>query len=39
MAIKLVASDLDGTIVSENNYIPESNFEAINKMKYYFKNN
>lgn len=36
MAIKLVASDLDGTIVSENNYIPESNFEAINKMN---KNN
>lgn len=32
MAIKLVASDLDGTIISENNYIPESNFEAINKM-------
>lgn len=36
MTIKLVASDLDGTIVSENNYIPESNFEAINKMN---KNN
>lgn len=36
MAIKLVASDLDGTIVSENNYISESNFEAINKMN---KNN
>lgn len=36
MAIKLVASDLDGTIISENNYIPESNFEAINKMN---KNN
>ena len=36
MSIKLVASDLDGTIVSENNYIPESNFEAINKMN---KNN
>lgn len=32
MTIKLVASDLDGTIISENNYIPESNFEAINKM-------
>lgn len=32
MAIKLVASDLDGTIISDNNYIPESNFEAINKM-------
>ena len=32
MSIKLVASDLDGTIISENNYIPESNFEAINLM-------
>ncbi len=32
MTVKLVASDLDGTIISENNYIPESNFEAINKM-------
>lgn len=32
MSIKLVASDLDGTIISENNYIPETNFEAINMM-------
>ncbi len=32
MSIKLVASDLDGTIISENNYIPESNFEAIDMM-------
>ena len=30
--IKLVASDLDGTIVSENNYINKSNFEAIDMM-------
>lgn len=32
MAIKLVASDLDGTIISENSYIPESNFNAFNMM-------
>ena len=32
MSIKLVASDLDGTIVSENNYINKSNFEAIDMM-------
>lgn len=32
MAIKLVASDLDGTIVCDNEYIHESNFEAINMM-------
>lgn len=30
MTIKLVASDLDGTIISENNYINESNLDAIN---------
>lgn len=36
MSIKLVASDLDGTIIAENNFIPDSNFEAINKMN---KNN
>lgn len=30
MAIKLVASDLDGTIISENSYIPELNFKAFN---------
>lgn len=27
--IKLVASDLDGTIIDKNNYIDESNFKAI----------
>ena len=32
MSIKLVASDLDGTIVSENSYISKSNLEAIEKM-------
>jgi len=32
LAIKLVASDLDGTIVSDNEYIHKSNFEAINMM-------
>lgn len=32
MAIKLVASDLDGTIISENNSIPEENLKAIDKM-------
>ncbi len=32
MAIKLVASDLDGTIISENNYIPDANLDAINMM-------
>lgn len=36
MSIKLVASDLDGTIISENNFIPEENLKAINKMN---KNN
>lgn len=28
--IKLVASDLDGTIISEKNFIPENNLKAIN---------
>ena len=32
LIIKLVASDLDGTIVSDNEYIHKSNFEAINMM-------
>ena len=27
--IKLVASDLDGTIIDKNNYIYENNFKAI----------
>jgi len=27
--IKLVASDLDGTIIDKNNFINENNFEAI----------
>lgn len=30
--IKLVASDLDGTIVDKNNYIYENNFNAINDL-------
>ena len=29
MAIKLIASDLDGTIIDENNYICENNLNAI----------
>ena len=33
MSIKLVASDLDGTISSENNNISDLNFDAINLMK------
>lgn len=32
MSVKLVASDLDGTIVSDNDYIHKSNLEAINMM-------
>ena len=32
MSIKLVASDLDGTIISENNYIPDTNIQAIDMM-------
>ena len=32
LSIKLVASDLDGTIVSDNDYIHKSNLEAINMM-------
>lgn len=32
MSIKLVASDLDGTIINENNFINQSNFEAIDMM-------
>ena len=30
MKIKLVASDLDGTIIDKNNNISEKNFKAIN---------
>ena len=30
--IKLVASDLDGTIIDKNNKINEENFKAINKI-------
>ena len=30
--IKLVASDLDGTIIDKNNYIYENNFHAINDL-------
>jgi len=32
MSIKLVASDLDGTIISENNFINQSNLDAIDLM-------
>ena len=30
--IKLVASDIDGTIIDRNNIIPPSNLEAIKKI-------
>ncbi len=33
MSIKLVASDLDGTFLSKDNLIPESNLKAIESMK------
>ena len=33
MEIKLVASDLDGTIIDQNNNIATENFLAINKIK------
>lgn len=29
MAIKLIASDLDGTLVDHNNFIPTDNLNAI----------
>ena len=32
MSIKLVASDLDGTIIDRNHYIPEQNLNAIEKI-------
>lgn len=32
MSIKLIASDLDGTIIDKNNNISEKNFEAVNKI-------
>ncbi len=32
MSIKLVASDLDGTIIDKNNEINEKNFEAIKRL-------
>lgn len=32
MSIKLVASDLDGTIIDRNNFIATENYEAINKI-------
>jgi len=32
LSIKLVASDLDGTIVSDNEYIHKNNLEAINML-------
>lgn len=32
MTIKLIASDLDGTIIDKNNNISPKNFEAINKI-------
>ena len=30
MSIKLIASDLDGTIIDENNFISPNNITAIN---------
>lgn len=33
MNIKLVASDLDGTIIDRNNFIAEENFEAIDTLQ------
>lgn len=30
--IKLIASDLDGTIISEKNSIPKDNLKAINDL-------
>ena len=33
MSIKLVASDLDGTIIDKNNNISKKNFKAIEKMR------
>lgn len=32
MKIELIASDLDGTIIDRNHYIPEQNLEAIQKI-------
>ena len=32
MNIKLIASDLDGTIIDKNNQISDKNFEAVNKI-------
>ncbi len=32
MSIKLIASDLDGTIIDRNNNISPKNFEAINSI-------
>lgn len=32
MNIKLIVSDLDGTIIDKNNIIPQKNFEAIKKI-------
>lgn len=32
MKIKLIASDLDGTIIDRNNYIPEQNLNAIQEI-------
>ena len=31
MSIKLIASDLDGTIIDRNNKISSKNIEAVNK--------
>ena len=33
MSIKLVASDIDGTIIDKNNNISAKNFEAVNKIR------
>ena len=32
MAIKLIASDLDGTLIDHNNYIPSGNLNAIQEI-------
>ena len=32
MKIKLIVSDVDGTIIDKNNIIPQKNFEAIQKI-------
>lgn len=33
MPIKLIASDLDGTLIDHNNFIPVDNLNAINDLE------